>query len=170
MTDMKKRTVTIGVIVLVVGIVMLVGGAIGALGSITINTTFTQPHPGEYVSSEIMLNTTSSLVVSSPAASGGIVQAQDLNSVNATNVNAYAVPYNASGAGSDVYRSLSGDYYYVAFAPAQPDTRIVATPQGSLVLAFGALALLGIVLAIVGIVIAVVGVLRKGPPAVAGQT
>ncbi len=166
---MQKRTVTIGVVVLVIGVVVAVGGAIGALGSLTVNTAFTQPHPGEYVSAEIVLNTTSNLVVSSSAATGGIIQAQDLDSVNSTNLNTYAVAYNTSGGGSDVYRSLSGDYYYVAFASAQPDTRIVATPQGSSLVAYGGLALLGIIMAIAGIVIAVVGVRRKAPPTVTGQ-
>lgn len=167
---MNKRTAAIGLVVLVVGVILAVGGALSALGSITINTTFTQAYPGEYVSAEIVLNTTSNLVVSSPAPSGGIVEAQNLHLVNSTNISTYTVPYNASGAGSDVYRSLSGDYYYVAFTSAQPATRIVATPRGSSALAFASLVLLGVVLAIAGIVLAVVGVLRKGPPASAGQT
>ena len=165
-----KRITVIGIVVLVVGIVLVIGGAVGALGSLTINTSFTQPHPGEYVSSEIMLNTTSNLVVSSPAASGGIVTAQNLNLVNSTNISSYTIPYSASGAGSNIYKSLSGDYYYVAFASAQPDTKIVATPQGSSVAAFGALALLGIVLAIAGIVITVVGVRQKQRPQIEGPT
>ena len=164
-----KRTVVAGIVVLVIGIASVIGGAYGALGSITINTTFTQVHPGEYVSAEIVLNTTSSVVVSSPAATGGLVQAKDLNSVNSTDLTAYAVTYSASGAGSDVYRSLSGDYYYVAFGSAQPSTKIVATPEGSAVAAFGVLVLLGIVMAIAGIVIAVVGLRRKGRTPPAGQ-
>lgn len=167
---MKKRTVMIGVIILVVGIALFIGGAFGALSSITISTTFSQPQPGEFVSAEIVLNTTSNLVVSSPASSGGIIQAQELNSVNSTNINTYAVSYSASAAGSDVYKALSGDYYYVAFASAQPNTKIVATTNGSLTLAFALLVLLGIVLAIAGIVIAVVGAIQKGRPTVAGQT
>ena len=164
-----KRKVLIGMVGIVLGIVLLVGGAIGALGSLTIKTSFTQPHPGEYLSGEIILNTTSTLVVSSPAASGGVVPAQDLSLVNSTNVNIYAVSYSASGAGSFIYKSLSGDYYYVAFSPTQPDTKIAATPQGSSVAAFGALALLGIVLVIAGIVVAVFGLRQKHGPQFAGQ-
>jgi hypothetical protein len=56
---MNFRTVAVGVIVLVLGIALLIGGAIGAPGSITINGTFTEPHSGEYLSTEIVLNTTS---------------------------------------------------------------------------------------------------------------
>jgi len=89
------------------------------------------------------------------------VHAQSLNLVNASNITTYAVPYNSTTAGSDVYRSISGDYYYVAFSSAQPDARIVATPQGSRVLAYGALALLGIICVIAGIVVAAVGAVRK---------
>jgi cytochrome c biogenesis factor len=115
-----------------------------------------------------MLNTTSYLAVKSPATSGGIVPAQDLNLVNSTNINTYAVPTSTSGAGSDIYESLSGDYYYVAFSSAQPNTTIVSTPP--YVVAFLPLILLGIVLAIAGIVIAVVGRREKQRPKDAGQT
>jgi hypothetical protein len=167
---MNTRMVTIGVVVLVIGIALVVGGAIGALGSISIKTTFTQPHPGEYVSAEIVLNTTSNLAVASPAALGGIVSAQNLTLVNSANINAYAVPYSASAVGTEVYKSLSGDFYYVAFGSSQPDTKIVATPLGSRILLFGALALLGVALAIVGIIIAVVGAVKKTRPPMAGQS
>jgi len=170
MTEMKTRTVVIGLVILVVGIALVVVGAVGALGSLTINTTFTQPHPGEYVSAEIVLNTTSGLVVSSPAAVSGIVRAQDLGSVNSTNLNRYAVPYNSTAAGSDVYKSISGNYYYVAFSSGQPDTRILATTLKSGIVAFGSLALIGIVLVLAGIVVAVVGALQKSPAQVEGRS
>jgi len=166
---MNKRMVVIGVVILVIGVALIIGGAIGALGSISIKTTFTQPHPGEYVSAEIVLNTTSNLAVASPAATGGVVSAQNLTQVNSTNINTYAVPYNATAVGTEVYKSLSGDYYYVAFASAQPNTKIVATPQGSRVLLFAALLLLGVVLAIVGIIVAVVGAVKKTRPPMTGQ-
>ncbi len=158
---MKTRTVVIGLVVLVVGIALLIGGALGALGSITISSTFTQPHPGEFVSAEIVLNTTSSLAVSSPAATGGLVHASDLGLVNSTNIGTLAIPVDTTGAGSDIYRSLSGDFYYVAFASSTPGTTIVATAVNSSALGFGSLVLLGLVLIIAGIVVAVVGVFQK---------
>jgi hypothetical protein len=160
--DMKSRTVVVGVIVLVVGIALLIGGAIGALGSITINTTFTEPHPGEYLSTEIVLNTTSGLVVTAPAAVGGIIPVSAMNSVNSSNIGTYAIPYNSTTAGSDVYRSISGDYYYVAFASTQPGTRIVATALHSGAVRFGVLVLLGLACLVAGVVVAVVGVIQKG--------
>jgi hypothetical protein len=159
---MKTRTVAIGVVVLVVGIALFIGGAVGALGSITISATFTEPHPGEYLSSEIVLNTTSGLVVTAPAAAGGIIRAQDVDSVNSSNIGAYAIPYNSTAAGSDVYKSLSGNYYYVAFASAQPNTRIVATAVHSSAAKYGVLVLLGLVCLVAGIIVAVVGAVQKG--------
>ncbi len=159
--DVQRRTVGIGLVVFVIGIALVIGGALGALGSVNINRTFTQPQPGEYVSAEIMLNTTSDLVVSSPASVGGIIYAQDLNQVNSTDVSAYAIPYNSTGAGSAIYKSLSGDFYYVAFSSAQPGSTIVATPLRSAARGYGALVLLGIVCVIVGIVVAAVGAFRK---------
>jgi hypothetical protein len=167
---MRKRTVTIGLVVLVIGVASLIGGAIGALGSLSINNAFTQPHPGEFVSSEIKLNTTSELVVSSPAAVGGIIPAQDLNLVNSTSISTQAIPISSTGAGSDIYKSISGNYYYVAFSSTQPSTTIVATAVGSSVIAYGSLVLLGLVLVVVGIVIAVIGVRQKARLPVQGQT
>ena len=165
--DMKRR-VTIGVVILVIGIVLVGAGAIGEISSLTTYKSFTQPHPGEYVSTEIMLSMSSYLAVKSPAASGGIVPAQDLNLVNSTNINTYALTISTSGVGSDVYESVSGDYYYVAFSSAQPNTTIVATPSYFVV--FGVLLLLGIVMVIAGIVIAVVGRRQKQQPKDVGQT
>jgi len=167
---LKTRTVVIGVILLVVGIALFGGGALGALGSITINRTFTQPHAGEYVSAEIILNATSGLVVSSPAVAGGVIHAQDLNLVNSTNISSYAIPYNSTGVGSDIYRSLSGSFYYVAFSSTQPNTTVVATPLKSSLIGYGLLILLGIVCAIAGIIVAIVGVLQKTRPPVQGQS
>ncbi len=167
---MNSRTVVVGVIVLVVGIGLLIGGAIGALGSITINTTFTEPHPGEYLSAEMVLNTTSGLVVTAPAAVGGIIPASEVNSVNSSNLSTYAIPYNSTAAGSYVYRSISGDYYYVAFASTPPGTRIVATALHSSAARFGTLVLLGLVCAVAGIIVAVVGAIQKKRPSPQMQT
>jgi hypothetical protein len=161
---MKTRTVVIGLVILVIGVVLFFGGAIGALGSISINNTFTQPHPGEYVSAEITLNTTSGLAVASPAATGGIIHAQDLGLVNSTNLGTYVIPYSSSAAGTDIYKSLVGDYYYVAFSTTQPGTTIVATPAKVSVASYGVLVLAGIVLAIAGIVVAIIGAFQKNRP------
>lgn len=158
---MKTRTVVIGLVVLAVGASLFIGGAIGALGSISISTTFTQQRSGEYVSAEIVLNTTSGLAVASPSATGGIIPAQDLGQVNSTNLGSYAVPYSSSAAGTEVYRALVGDYYYVAFTSSQPDTTIVATPAKGSVASYGLLVLAGIALVIAGIVIAIIGAFQK---------
>jgi uncharacterized membrane protein len=163
-----KRTVKIGVVVLVVGVVLVAAGAAGELSSLTLSKNFTQLHSGEYVSTEIKLNSTSYLVVKSPASSGGIVPAQDLNLVNSTNINTYAVSISTSGAGSDIYESISGDYYYVAFSSAQPNSTIVVAPQYVAIL--GILIILGVVLVIAGVVIAVVGRRQKKRHQETGQT
>ncbi|HYC11957.1 MAG TPA: hypothetical protein VEC02_04770 [Nitrososphaerales archaeon] len=158
---MRVRTVVIGVIVLVIGVGLIGAGALEALRSVTISTTFTQPHPGEYVSSEIVLNTTSAIVVASPASAGGIIPAKDLSLVNSTNLGSYVLPVNSTAAGSDTYDGLVGDYYYVAFASAQPTATVVATPLNSSAIGFGLLVLLGILCFIVGIVVVIVGVVQK---------
>ena len=156
---MRTRTLVIGVIILVIGVALLGVGALGALKSLTVNRSFTEPHPGEFVSAEIALNSSSTLVVASPASVGGIVHAADLAMVNSTNIASLAV--KANGAGGSTYTGLVGDYYYVAFASTQPSTTIVATPAGSGIVAFGGLALLGLLLILVGIVVAIVGAIQK---------
>lgn len=163
---MKTRTVMIGLIILVVGVALFIGGAFGVLSSITIKTNFTQPSAGEYLSAEIKLNSTSGLAVASPAAEGGIIRAQDLSLVNSSNLDTYAIPYNSTGVGTDIYRSLTGNYYYVAFSSTRPSTTIVATPHMGTMVGYGLLVLLGIVCVIAGIVVAIVGVFQKRQPVV----
>jgi hypothetical protein len=154
---MRTRTVVIGVVILVIGVALLGAGAVGALGSLTINRNFTEPHPGEFVSAEIVLNSSSVLVVASPASLGGVVTAQNLPQVNSTNISSLAV----QASGSNTYRGLVGDYYYVAFASSAPSTTIVATPTTGGILKYGALALAGLLFIVVGIIVAIVGAVQK---------
>jgi xanthine/uracil permease len=161
---MKTRTVIIGVVILVIGVALLGVGAIGALGSLNINRSFTQPHPGEFVSAEIVLNSTSDLVVASAASEGGIIHAQDLPLVSSTSIASLAIPASTSAGGSETYRGLVGDYYYVAFASTQPSTTIVATSIGSGIVEYGALALVGLLFIVIGIIVAVVGAIQKQKP------
>jgi len=165
---MRTRRVVIGVVVLVIGLSLLAVGAFGALSNLTISKSFSEPHPGEYVSAEIVLNTTSALVITSPATNGGVIHAQNLDLVNSTNIGTYAIPINASGAGSNTYTRLTGDYYYVVFASTPPSTTIVATPLNSGIIRYGALVLLGFICIIAGVIVAVVGAIQK-PPAQAVQ-
>jgi len=162
---MRTRATTVGIVLLLVGVALFAVGAFGAFSRLTITTSFTQPHPGEYVSAEIALNTSSGVAVSSPAAVGGIIPAQDVSLVNSSDMGTYAVPISTSGAGSDIYKGLVGDYYYVAFASSQPSTKIVATPLSSGALDFTPLVFLGLACIVAGIAVAVVGALRRPKPA-----
>jgi len=79
---MRKRMVTIGVVLLIIGIAFLASGVIGLRGSTSTIKVFNQPGHGEYVSSEILLNSSSSIIVRSPPSVGGLVPALDINLVN----------------------------------------------------------------------------------------
>ncbi len=158
---MNKPTVVIGVIVLIIGVAVLAVGVVGVLRGLTVVTTFSEPHTGEYVSAELMLNSTSGIAVTSAAANGGLIAAQDLDLVNSTNVGQYAVTPHSSAAGTLTYTDLMGDYYYVAFASSQPSSKIVATPLNGGTLASNPLVLGGLALFVVGIIVVVVGVRRK---------
>lgn len=158
---MNKPIVIIGVVILIVGVVLLAVGAVGVLRGLTVVTTFSEPHSGEYVSAELMLNSTSGVAVTSAAANGGLIPAQDVNLVNSTNFGQYALTPHSNVAGAVTYTGLMGDYYYVAFASSQPSSKIVATPLNGGTLGSSPLALGGILLIIIGIVVAVVGVRKK---------
>jgi hypothetical protein len=81
---MRTVMVIIGVVILFLGIALFVAGTFTALGSTTILSTFTQPQNREYVSTELAMNSTSTVVISSPAANGGLIPAQDLAAVNSS--------------------------------------------------------------------------------------
>jgi hypothetical protein len=154
--------VLVGIIVLIIGIALIGIGVAGVLKSTTIITTFTQSHTGEYVSAKMILNTSSVVVVTSPATTGGIVLAQDMGAINSTNVSTYAAPYNSTAIGTETYRSLNGDYYYVAFSSAQPNTKIVATGTSlSAAARYALLVITGLACVVAGIVVAIIGALMK---------
>lgn len=157
----NKPTVVIGGVVIIIGVVLIAVGAVGVLRGLTIITTFSQPQSGEYVSTELMLNSTSGIAVTSAATNGGLIHAQDLNLVNSTNVHNYALPPHSDVAGTQTYTNLTGDYYYVAFASSQPSSKIVVTALHGGTLASSPLVLGGFLVIIIGIVVIVVGVRMK---------
>jgi hypothetical protein len=113
------------------------------------------------VSTELILNTTSGIAVTSAPAIGGLIPSQDLNLVNSTNLGQYAVTPHSNTAGTVTYTNLQGDFYYVAFASSQPSSKIVATPLNGGTLGSNPLVLGGLVAFVAGVVVAVVGVRRK---------
>jgi hypothetical protein len=151
----------VGVVVLIAGVALVAVGAVGVLRGLTVVTTFSEPHNGEYVSTELRLNTTSDAAVTSAASNGGLIPAQDLNLVNSTNTGQYALAPHSSGAGTVTYTNLTGDYYYLAFASSQPSSKIVATPVQGGTLGSNPLVLGGFVAFIIGVVVIVLGVRRK---------
>jgi hypothetical protein len=154
---MNKPVVVIGVVALIIGVVLIAVGAVGVLHGLTVVTTFSEPHSGEYVSTELMLNVTSGIAVTSAAANGGLIPAQDLNLVNSTDIDQYALTPHSSLAGTATYTNLTGDYYYVAFASTQPSSKVVATPLHGGTLGSSPLVLGGFGVVIAGIVVIVVG-------------
>jgi hypothetical protein len=155
---MRKQIVIVGVILLIIGIVIFAVGVYGESSSSTILRTFNQQQTGEYVSDQIIANSSVSIVVRSPASSGGLISAQDLNVVNSSNISSYTLPYNSTVTG-DLYKGLNGNYYYVVFSSTSPNTIIViATP---VVAEYGVLALAGGGCAVVGIIVAIIGAVLK---------
>lgn len=152
----------IGVIVLILGISIVAISATGVLKSLHIVNSFSQQQPGQYVSSEIKLNISSLLVVTSPVSRGGIIPASDLTIVNSTNFGSYAIPYNSTAAGSETYDLPRGDYYYEAFVSTTPQTMIIVTGVStSHAIEYTLISDTALACIVGGIVIAIVGVALK---------
>jgi multisubunit Na+/H+ antiporter MnhG subunit len=158
---MNRPTVIVGTVVLIIGVVLVAVGAVGVLRGLTVVTTFSEPQSGEYVSTELTLNVTSGIAVTSAAANSGLIPAQALNLVNSTNLGQYALAPHSNVAGTLTYTNLKGDYYYVAFASSQPSSKVVATPLNGGTLGSNPLVLGGLVVFVVGVVVIVLGVRRK---------
>jgi hypothetical protein len=158
---MNRPTVIIGVVVLIIGVVLIAVGAVGVLRGLTIINTFSEPHNSEYVSTELILNATSGAAITSAAANGGLIPAQDLNLVNSTNLGQYAVAPHSSVGGTVTYTNLNGDYYYVAFASSQPSSKLVATPLHGGTMGSSPVVLGGFLVFIIGIAVVILGVRRK---------
>jgi hypothetical protein len=158
---MRKRTVIIGLIIMVIGIAFVAGGIVGLRGTTTTISTFTQPQTGEYVSSEVVLNSTADVVVRPSSSTGGLVPAQSLADVNSANLATYAVPANSTAAGSATYAGVHGDYYYIIFTSSQPTTKIIVAGDLIKTVESGVLVLLGGVLFLAGLVVTIIGAIRK---------
>lgn len=162
---MRTRTVIIGLIVLVIGITLVAGGIVGVRGTTSTISTFFQHPTGEFVSSGLVLNSTSVVVVSPSSSTGGLVPAEQLSAVNSTNLATYALPVSSRAGGSATYVGVKGDYYYVVFTSSQPTTRIVVTGDVARTAVSGILVLLGGVLFLVGLIVMIIGAVRKSDKA-----
>jgi hypothetical protein len=150
-----------GLIILVMGIAFVAGGAVGLKGTTSTISAFTQPQTREYVSSEVVLNSTADVVVRPPSSTGGLVQAQALSDVNSTNLATYAIPARSTVGGSATYVGVQGNYYYVIFTSSQPATKIVITGDLAKIVESGVLVLLGGILFLVGLIVTIIGAIRK---------
>jgi hypothetical protein len=159
---MRKRTVIIGLIILVIGIAFVAGGVVGLKGTTSMISTFTQRQTGEYVSSEVVLSSTGVVVVRPSSSTGGLVPAQSLSDVNSTSLATYALPTSSTAGGSATYSKVQGDYYYVIFTSSQPATKIVIAGDLTKTVESGILVLLGGILFIAGLIVTIIGAIRKG--------
>src|SRR5271155_2023924 len=128
---MRKRTVITGLIILIVGIAFVAGGIAGIKGSTSKICTFTQPQAGEYVSSEVVLNSTAVVVVRPSSSTGGLVSAQALTDVNSTSLATDALPASSTAGGSATDVGVRGEHSYVIFTASQPPTKIEITGDAS---------------------------------------
>jgi hypothetical protein len=137
------------------------GGVVGLKGTTSTISVFTQPQTGEYVSSEVVLNSTAVVVVRPSSSTGGLVPAQAMSDVNSESLATYALPASSSAGGSATYLGVQGDYYYVIFTSSQPTTKIVIAGDVAKTAESGILVLLGGILFLAGMIVTIIGAFRK---------
>ena len=156
-----NRLARTGLVLFVVGLLLAVGGEYAVRSGVNIQTTFSQPSSGEYLSTEIASSKSVAIVITSPAQVGGLIPAQDANVVSSSNIGSYAIASNSSSSATATYIGLRGNYYYVVFSSAQPASKVAVTRNLVETAVSGLAFLIGIVIVIAGIVCAVVG-FRRG--------
>ena len=166
---MRTRIIIVGIIILIIGIALIAVGALGALRGLVIVNTFSEAHSGEYVSNEVLLNTSSIVAITSPSSTGGLIRASDLSLVNSSNLSSFAIQPNTTSSSTNTYIHLIGDYYYVSFTSTRPSTQIIITNSSRGVIDYGILTIIGISALVAGIIVAIVGIFLK-KPRIEGET
>lgn len=160
--QMRKRLVIIGIILIMIGFAFTVAGSYGIIKNVTLSTEVVQHASGEYISSKMIMNESSTLLVMGTTTNSGLIKASDLSIVNESNLHSYEIQYNSKQGNTLLYEKLTGEYYFVAFTSTAPNLQY-AYGTGSLgqFLLSSMLTVLGPFILIAGIVVSVVGAIIK---------
>jgi hypothetical protein len=120
---MRRKIVKIGVIILIAGVAMLAIGGIAISETTIISSHYSQPSNGEYVSYEINVSGSGSIIVFGNGTIGtlGLVTPGNLHLVNASNVASYVITPSVALGGLQIYNLNHGNYYFVVFTDSTPE-------------------------------------------------
>ena len=169
---MRKNLLMIGLVLLVLGVAIagvstyeVSGGAIRSLSGA--GNTMHLGSNGDFYSNTLNVSSGYEVLVVSSVQTY-LIPLQDLNSVNAVNVNSFAInpttPLSGSTSTTYFYGGLNGSYVLVTFGSASPSTMdyaVIKSGNIGQIVTFGLLLLVGVVLVIAGIIIAIVGAILK---------
>ena len=159
---MRKNLLYLGLILLVIGVVISGIATVEAGGRTEIVETSLKISPsGVYYSNELTVGSNSSVIVTGNTTTY-LIPSQDLNMVNSTNVENYAIHPTTPSGNSILYDGLSGTYYLVAFSQHPPlITYAVLGSNLSQLAVYGLLIIAGAAIAVIGVILAILGAIMR---------
>jgi hypothetical protein len=157
---LRKGILVAGIIILIFGVALFVGGSVIIKGRLHTYTVSNLYKPGEYVSSQITLNSTALLTVQYGGSDWGVIDASELGAVNSSNLASYSLGYEVRSGPTTIYNLTEGSYYIVVFSQTTPRIDYSYFTEGS-ILVTALLSGVGFIILIVGIIIAILGVVLK---------
>ncbi|MGI0071965.1 MAG: hypothetical protein ACRECT_07895 [Thermoplasmata archaeon] len=162
---MRRKLAAIGLVLFLVGIALLFAGVYATKGALHPVNDFTLRSPGEYVSPELNLTQAATVTIEKAPSREGLVTAQNLSIVNATNLGTEGVPATVTTSGTVAYSVSAGSYYVVSFGNSAPTTTVDYLYTNTVAL-YGLATLAGLALAVAGGVVGLIGAFRKPKPPV----
>lgn len=169
---MRRTTLIVGVVLLVVGIIIagvawveLSSSLTGTLSSAKgeEGSAMYAGQNGDFYSNLLTAGPSSEIIVSFnfSGVHPYLIPSRDLSIVNLENIGNYSISDSLTQGNSSGYSGLNGTYYVVTFGTSSPGIAyIVASHFNSLVIEGGLLAL-GAIFAIAGIIVVIIGAVRK---------
>ncbi|MEM0155309.1 MAG: hypothetical protein QW597_01730 [Thermoplasmataceae archaeon] len=121
--SMRKKLVEIGVVMLIAGVAILAIGGITISETTIISSHYSEPSRGEYISYEINVSGSGSIIVFGNGTIGslGLVAADDIHLVNASNIATIAITPSVALGGLQIYNVNHSSYFFVIFTDSSPE-------------------------------------------------
>ena len=164
-TQMRKKIVIIGLVLLIVGIALFYGGGVLGVKGLSASPTFKELKTGEWNSTAVVVSSGELLVLTSSTNQTYLVHSSDIGVVSKSNVKNYEINGTETTTGGVTtleFTSITpGNYNIVAFGSKAPSVTLIKNSINSLLLELLPL-IIGGVLGFVGFIVLIVGlVLRK---------
>lgn len=159
---MRRRLLTVGLILILIGVAFTVAGSYGIIKDTTLSTQVTQYSSGMYITEKMTMNKSSTLLVMGVTVDSALINASDLSAVNQSNLHSHEVQYTTKEGNNYLYQNIKGEFYFVMLSSSAPKIQY-AYAAGSLdqFLLSSMLTVMGPIVLVAGIVVSVVGAFLK---------